>query len=411
MTEYKAKRDSCRQKIASKYDILGFISSGTYGRVYKAKSKNKYGCLSWTSPDQFPSPPTARLSPLLGDDGKEYAIKKFKPDKEGEAATYIGISQSACREIALCRELHHENIVGLQEVLLEDKSIHMVFEYAEHDLLQIIGSYSHQAVKRIPPYTIKSFLWQLLNGVAYLHANWVMHRDLKPANILVTANGVVKVGDLGLARLFYKPLQPLFNGDKVVVTIWYRAPELLLGSRHYTKAIDIWAIGCIFAELITLRPIFKGEEAKVENKKTVPFQKNQLQKIFEVLGYPTKERWPTIDQQPEYPNLASFRPTQNGLRQLYQEWHLKSEQGYNLLAAMLEYDPLKRITAEEALNHPYFQEDPKPSMDAFAGQAVEFPLRRITNEDKDMRAAAPVQKVHPVPPIKDDRNTKRPRVE
>lgn len=97
------------------------------------------------------------------------------------------------------------------------------------------------------------------------------------------------LGDLGLARLFYKPLQPLFNGDKVVVTIWYRAPELLLGSRHYTKAIDIWAIGCIFAELITLRPIFKGEEAKVENKKTVPFQKNQLQKIFEVLGNPTSK--------------------------------------------------------------------------------------------------------------------------
>lgn len=92
-----------------------------------------------------------------------------------------------------------------------------------------------------------------------------------------------------MARLFYKPLQPLFNGDKVVVTIWYRAPELLLGSRHYTKAIDIWAIGCIFAELITLRPIFKGEEAKVENKKTVPFQKNQLQKIFDILGNPTSK--------------------------------------------------------------------------------------------------------------------------
>lgn len=97
------------------------------------------------------------------------------------------------------------------------------------------------------------------------------------------------IGDLGLARLFHKPLQPLFNGDKVVVTIWYRAPELLLGSRHYTKAIDIWAIGCIFAELITLRPIFKGEEAKVENKKTVPFQKNQLQKIFDILGNPTSK--------------------------------------------------------------------------------------------------------------------------
>ncbi|KAG0255506.1 cyclin-dependent protein kinase [Actinomortierella ambigua] len=385
MTEYKAKRDSCRQRLQSKYDILGFISSGTYGRVYKAKLKDK-------------------------DESKLYAIKKFKPDKEGEQATYTGVSQSACREIALCRELHHANIVGLTEVLLEDKSIHMVFEYAEHDLLQIIG-YHGQERKSIPEYTIKSFLWQLLNGVAYLHANWVMHRDLKPANILVTAGGVVKIGDLGLARLFYKPLQPLFNGDKVVVTIWYRAPELLLGSRHYTKAIDIWAIGCIFAELITLRPIFKGEEAKVENKKTVPFQKSQLQKIFEILGSPTKDRWPTVDEQPEYQGLSAFRQYPNALRGIYQSWPYKSEQGCNLLSAMLEYDPSRRITADEALNHPYFQEDPKPGWDSFAGQQMDLPLRKITHEDKDMKIANTVQRTHPVPTVKDERSAKRPRIE
>jgi cyclin-dependent kinase 8/11 len=104
-------------------------------------------------------------------------------------------------------------------------------------LQQIIHHHSQTERKPIPEFTIKSFLWQLLNGVAYLHANWVMHRDLKPANILVTAEGVVKIGDLGLARLFHHPLLPLFNGDKVVVTIWYRAPELLLGSKHYTTTI------------------------------------------------------------------------------------------------------------------------------------------------------------------------------
>ncbi len=132
-------------------------------------------------------------------------------------------------------------------------------------------------------------MWQLINGVSYLHQNWVLHRDLKPANIMVSADGVVKIGDLGLARLFDNPIQSLFTGDKVVVTIWYRSPELLLGARHYTAAIDLWAVGCIYAELLALRPIFKGEEAKIDNKKTVPFQRNQMQKIIEILGTPTSK--------------------------------------------------------------------------------------------------------------------------
>ncbi|KAL1916673.1 uncharacterized protein VTP21DRAFT_5377 [Calcarisporiella thermophila] len=361
MQEYKARRDACRTKILDKYEIVGFISSGTYGRVYKAKSK-------------------------LRNDSRYFAIKKFKPEREGESHSYTGISQSACREIALCRELHHENVIGLEEVLLEDKAIFMVFEYAEHDFLQIIHHHFHQEHKPIPELTVKSFMWQLLNGVSYLHANWVLHRDLKPANILVTADGVVKIGDLGLARLFHRPLQPLFNGDKVVVTIWYRAPELLLGSRHYTKAIDMWAVGCIFGELMSLRPIFKGEEAKMDSKKNVPFQRNQLTKIFEILGTPTKERWPTIEQMPDYGQLSSFRQRyQNNLKSLFQSCQIKNEQAFQLLAAMLDYDPVKRITAEEALGHPYFQEEPKPNINAFYGQSIEYPLRRITKEDHEMK--------------------------
>lgn len=129
-------------------------------------------------------------------------------------------------------------------------------------------------------------IYQLINGLIYLHSCHILHRDLKPANILITSGGVVKIGDLGLARLIYEPLQPLFAGDKVVVTIWYRAPELLMGAKHYTKAIDCWAVGCVMAELASLRPIFKGEEAKLDSKKNVPFQRDQLLKIFEVLGTP-----------------------------------------------------------------------------------------------------------------------------
>jgi cyclin-dependent kinase 8/11 len=160
----------------------------------------------------------------------------------------------------------------------------------------------------IPQSTLRSILYQLVRALTYMHQvisllivliqNWILHRDLKPANIMVTADGCVKAGDLGLARIFYKPLAPLYNGDKVVVTIWYRAPELLLGAKHYTPAmgtslttqvdIDMWALGCIFAELLALKPIFKGEEVKMDNKKTVPFQRGQMQKIIEILGTPTR---------------------------------------------------------------------------------------------------------------------------
>ena len=175
-----------------------------------------------------------------------YIPHRFKPDKEGELQ-YTGISQSAVREMALCAELSHDNVIRLVETILESKCIFMVFEYAEHDLLQIVHWHTQHPRTPIPAATLRSMMYQLLDGLLYLHRNWVMHRDLKPANIMVTSTGRIKIGDLGLARIFQKPLQALFSGDKVVVTIWYRAPELLLGSRHYTTAIDLWAVGCILS--------------------------------------------------------------------------------------------------------------------------------------------------------------------
>lgn len=388
-----------KARVTDRYRIVGFISSGTYGRVYKAVSKVL---------------PSAKKN----GQGHEVAIKKFKPDKEGEQISYTGISQSAIREMSLCTELRHINVIGLVEIILEDKCIFMVFDYAEHDLLQIIHHHTQQPRHPIPPAAVKSIMFQLLNGCHYLHTNWVLHRDLKPANIMVTSGGEVKIGDLGLARRFDKPLHSLFSGDKVVVTIWYRAPELILGSYHYTPAIDMWAVGCIFAELLSLRPIFKGEEAKMDSKKTVPFQRNQMQKIMEIMSPPTKDKWPLLSAMPEYNQLNSLVaaltsghhstatrgiPSQSNLEKWYyntisnapqsnnasattsSSLNSLGQEGYKLLAGLLEYDPAKRLTAAQALQLPFFSTGDKVSANAFEGLKFEYPHRRVSQDDNDIR--------------------------
>ncbi|WFD32363.1 [pyruvate dehydrogenase (acetyl-transferring)] kinase [Malassezia sp. CBS 17886] len=361
MKAYRATRDAQRRSVASRYRILGFLNSGTYGRVYKAEER-----LSKTDEPR----PAARL----------FAVKKFKPDKSGDASTATGISQSAIREIMLNQELQHENIVWLREVLLQDSSIFLVYEYVDHDFLQII--HHHVAVLRAPigAPMLKSMLWQLLNGIHYLHENWIMHRDLKPANILVNAAGVVKVGDLGLARIYADPIVSLYATDMVVVTIWYRAPELLLGARHYSTAIDMWATGCIWGELMALRPIFKGEEVRLrQDTKSAPLQTPQLAKITDVLGTPTRDRWPAIESLPEYAAWLAARtnhkyvriaagaagavPDRSMPKTLYPWYTDRSSDlaGYDLFDHLLQYDPGRRISAGEALEHPWFAKAPLPT--------------------------------------------------
>lgn len=435
---YKARKDRMRVSVLEKYEVIGYIAAGTYGKVYKAKRQINSGTNSANGSSlngtnakipQFDSTQPKSSSSmdmqantnalrrnLLKDEGVTpgrirttredvsphynsqkqtlikkpltvfYAIKKFKTEKDGvEQLHYTGISQSACREMALCRELHNKHLTTLVEIFLERKCVHMVYEYAEHDLLQIIHFHSHPEKRMIPPRMVRSIMWQLLDGVSYLHQNWVLHRDLKPANIMVTIDGCVKIGDLGLARKFHNMLQTLYTGDKVVVTIWYRAPELLLGARHYTPAVDLWSVGCIFAELIGLQPIFKGEEAKLDSKKTVPFQVNQLQRILEVLGTPDQKIWPYLEKYPEYDQIRKFPKYRDNLATWYHSAGGRDKHALSLLYHLLNYDPIKRIDAFNALEHKYFTESDIPvSENVFEGLTYKYPARRIHTNDNDI---------------------------
>lgn len=332
-------------RIADKYEPIGKIGEGTYGLVYKARNV-----------DAKSSNGDANAGDSL------VAVKKFKSFKSMD-----GISPTAIREIKLLRELKNRYIVDLVDVKLDehDKSLYLVFDYAEHDLLEMIRwHHSRSNAQAMPMQTVKSLLHQILQGIDYLHRNWIIHRDLKPSNILVTGldkppadRGCVKIADFGLARLFQSPLRPLTDVDAVVVTIWYRAPELLLGAKHYSKAIDLWAIGCIFAELITSKPLFQGVEKERKGDDRNPFQSDQIDKIFRVLGKPQPESWTGIVELPHWAEAQSWpnHPNTLGTRLAALP---EGSAGFDLLSKLLEYDPSKRITASEALQHPFFLVSP-----------------------------------------------------
>ncbi|XP_049848827.1 probable cyclin-dependent kinase 8 [Schistocerca gregaria] len=323
---------SClKRNIRDLYEIEYVIGSGAFGNVSRAAAVK---------------------------DKKLVAIKTFKKNKDGEI-----ITSTICREIALLREIDNQNMVHLEDIFVDpvNRDLYIVFEYAEYDLNEIIKW--HRDFKTpISEGMVKSFLWQILNGINYLHTNWVIHRDMKPSNVLVMGEGkdegVVKVADLGLARIFQAPLCPL-SENGLVVTIWYRAPELLLGTRHYTRAIDMWAIGCIFAELMTCAPIFPGEERMNQS-----FQDNQLIKIGNILGPLKPSVWPECVKLPywnRYQELAIQHPAHDWTQKLLPY----GDAAMDLIKKMLHYNPNQRITASAAINHRYFFEKPLPSINSF----------------------------------------------
>jgi cyclin-dependent kinase len=188
---------------------------------------------------------------------------------------------------------------------------------------------------------MKSFLYQLLTGVAYCHHHRVLHRDLKPPNLLINREGQLKLADFGLARAFGIPVRSYTHE---VVTLWYRAPDVLLGSRNYSTPVDIWSVGCIFAEMANGRPLVAGTS-----------EEDQLDRIFRLLGTPTIADFPGIVELPEYApdRFPPYPPPRGGLASLVPTL---DAQGVDLLNRMLQYDPARRVTAQAALDHPFFAE-------------------------------------------------------
>ena len=294
-------------RASQRYEKVYTLGQGTFGVVYLARDK-------YTA--------------------QEVAIKKVRLSDYKE-----GISFTALREIKILQELRgHANVIELMDVYrTRSTDLHLVYEYCEADLERLV----REPKLVLTQGDVKSLLRQVLEGVAACHGNWVLHRDLKPSNLLMTVDGVVKLADFGLARLYAEPDLGTEDGRRMtsqVVTRWYRAPELLFGAAAYGPAVDMWSVGCIFAELMLRVPFLPGEN-----------DVDQLGKIFAALGTPNDSNWPDVDALPEY---ISFAPTPApDLRQVFTG---ATADACDLLADMLRLDPRRRITAAEALRHRYF---------------------------------------------------------
>jgi len=249
------------------------------------------------------------------------------------------VPSTAIREISLLKELKDDNIVKLLDIVHADQKLYLVFEFLDVDLKR----YMEQAVQGTgPPLNLevtKKFTHQMISGLLYCHSHRILHRDLKPQNLLIDKHNNLKLADFGLARAFGIPMRTYTHE---VVTLWYRAPEVLLGSRHYSTAIDMWSVGCIYAEMVCRgQPLFPGDS-----------EIDQIFKIFRILGTPNEENWPGVRQLPDYKSTFpqwSRQDIANIVPQL-------DDAGVDILIAFLIYDTAKRISAKRALIHPYFSD-------------------------------------------------------
>ncbi|XP_043223983.1 cyclin-dependent kinase 10-like [Amphibalanus amphitrite] len=298
-----------RCRFVSEFEKLNRIGEGTYGVVYRARDTRS---------------------------GQIVALKKMRMEKERD-----GLPVSGLREISILLKSRHENIVQLHEVAVgrSMESIFLVMEYCEQDLASLLDNMQ-------TPFSesqVKCIMLQVFRGLSHLHRSFVVHRDLKVSNLLLTDQGCVKIADFGLARLYGAPAQPM---TPKVVTLWYRAPELLLMAKAQTTAIDMWAAGCILGELLGHKPLLPGRS-----------EIHQLELIIALLGTPNDHIWPGYSQLAALENFTLKHQPYNNLKQRF-SW--LSNAGLRLLNFLFMYDPRKRATADECLESTYFKEQPLP---------------------------------------------------
>ncbi|CAL0323938.1 unnamed protein product [Lupinus luteus] len=294
------------KKVADRYLKREVLGEGTYGVVYKA---------------------------IDTETGQTVAIKKIRLGKQKE-----GVNFTALREIKVLKELKYSHIIELIDAFPHKENLHLVFEFMETDLEAVIRDRNIF----LSPGDIKSYLQMTLKGLAFCHKKWVLHRDMKPNNLLIGSNGQLKLADFGLARIFGSPDRRFTHQ---VFARWYRAPELLFGTKQYGSGVDVWGAACIFAELLLRRPFLQGSS-----------DIDQLGKIFAALGTPSPSQWPDMVYLPDYVEYQ-YVPTPP-LRSLFP---IASDDALDLLSKMFTYDPKVRISAQQALEHRYFTSAPLPT--------------------------------------------------
>jgi len=302
----------CRS--VAEFKCLNRIEEGTYGVVYRARDK--------------------RTQEIV-------ALKRLKMEREKE-----GFPITSLREINTLLISQHPNVVTVREIVVGSNmdQIFIVMDFVHHDLKNLIETMRKKNQVFLCG-EIKCLMIQLLRAINHLHDNWILHRDLKASNLLLSHNGILKVGDFGLAREYGSPLKAYTS---VVVTLWYRAPELLLGIKEYSTFIDVWSIGCIFGELLLMEPLFPGKS-----------EVDELNRIFKLLGTPSEKIWPGYKGLPGVQKMKFVDYPISHLRDKFPDKML-SEKGLRLLTSLLTYDPKKRASCETALREEYFREDPRP---------------------------------------------------